>query len=149
MIRQSPTKGCVCTLHQIRRNSFRVATNKWAVISGLRSATLSCDWKMNMKRCPQCNRVETDEALAFCRADGTALVNDSSSLNSESGTMQLGTSQPNETATSILPQTTPLSMNRSTGPTTVLPVQQVGSTSALLKTKRRRTAAAIVVILSQ
>jgi hypothetical protein len=23
-----------------------------------------------MKRCPQCNRVESDEALVFCRADG-------------------------------------------------------------------------------
>jgi len=28
-----------------------------------------------MKRCPQCNRIDTDEALAFCRADGTALIN--------------------------------------------------------------------------
>lgn len=31
-----------------------------------------------MKRCPQCNRVETDDALAFCRVDGTALVSDES-----------------------------------------------------------------------
>ncbi|MFN2532891.1 MAG: tetratricopeptide repeat protein [Pyrinomonadaceae bacterium] len=27
-----------------------------------------------MKRCPQCNRVETDDALAFCRVDGARLV---------------------------------------------------------------------------
>jgi adenylate cyclase len=27
-----------------------------------------------MKRCPTCNRVETDEALKFCRIDGAALV---------------------------------------------------------------------------
>ncbi len=27
-----------------------------------------------MKRCPTCNRVEIDDALVFCRADGTALV---------------------------------------------------------------------------
>ena len=26
-----------------------------------------------MKRCPQCNRLETDDALAFCRIDGTRL----------------------------------------------------------------------------
>ena len=26
-----------------------------------------------MKRCPQCNRVETDEALKFCRIDGATL----------------------------------------------------------------------------
>ena len=43
-----------------------------------------------MKRCPQCNRVETDEALKFCRADGSTLVSDSSSLNSEAGTAQIG-----------------------------------------------------------
>lgn len=27
-----------------------------------------------MKRCPQCNRVETDDVLAFCRVDGTRLI---------------------------------------------------------------------------
>jgi len=27
-----------------------------------------------MKRCPQCNHVETDDALVYCRADGTPLV---------------------------------------------------------------------------
>ena len=26
-----------------------------------------------MKRCPACKRVEPDDALAFCRADGTRL----------------------------------------------------------------------------
>src|SRR4030095_2512656 len=29
-----------------------------------------------MKRCPQCNRIETDDALAFCRVDGTRLIAD-------------------------------------------------------------------------
>src|SRR6476661_3988617 len=29
-----------------------------------------------MKRCPQCNRIETDDALAFCRMDGTRLIAD-------------------------------------------------------------------------
>ena len=32
-----------------------------------------------MKRCPQCNRVETDAALKFCRVDGTVLVGDTGS----------------------------------------------------------------------
>ena len=41
-----------------------------------------------MKRCPQCNRVESDESLKFCRADGVTLVNDSSSIGSEAGTAQ-------------------------------------------------------------
>ena len=34
-----------------------------------------------MKRCPQCNRL--DDALVFCRADGTGLIGDSTSFNSE------------------------------------------------------------------
>jgi len=29
-----------------------------------------------MKRCPQCNRIETDDALGFCRMDGTRLIAD-------------------------------------------------------------------------
>ena len=56
-----------------------------------------------MKRCPHCNRVESDDALVFCRVDGAALVNDSSPLNSESGTTQFGSSeQSNEIGASIL-----------------------------------------------
>ena len=27
-----------------------------------------------MKRCPQCNRVEADATLVFCRTDGAPLV---------------------------------------------------------------------------
>ncbi len=58
-----------------------------------------------MKRCPACNRIETDDALAFCRADGTALVSDSSPLGSEGGTAQLGSaSAASEIEISILPQ---------------------------------------------
>src|SRR6185503_10066742 len=34
-----------------------------------------------MKRCPQCNHISTDNALAFCRADGVRLVEDSGSFN--------------------------------------------------------------------
>ena len=62
-----------------------------------------------MKRCPQCNRVETDDALVFCRVDGTRLLNDSGAVNTGAGTMQFGSgavmNQPatNEIETSILP----------------------------------------------
>jgi hypothetical protein len=35
-----------------------------------------------MKRCPQCNRVETDAALKFCRVDGATLMTDSSAIES-------------------------------------------------------------------
>src|SRR5436190_2741876 len=99
-----------------------------------------------MKRCPQCNRVENDDTLVYCRVDGTALVNDSS-LSSEMGTAQLGSgSIPTEASTSVLPNKTAASMNRSTGPTTVLTTQQVGSTNALPKTRRRRTAAIVFIV---
>ena len=46
-----------------------------------------------MKRWPQCNRVETDEALAFCRSDGTPLVRESLPLNTEAGTAKFGSSE--------------------------------------------------------
>ncbi len=39
-----------------------------------------------MKRCPTCNRIETDDTLAFCRLDGARLV----SFDSESATAVLG-----------------------------------------------------------
>lgn len=51
-----------------------------------------------MKRCPQCDRVETDEALKFCRIDGTRLVV-SAPLDAESATMALPRSQPVEEVT--------------------------------------------------
>lgn len=51
-----------------------------------------------MKRCPQCNRAETDETLKFCRIDGTALVV-STPLDSESATIALPASQPIEEVT--------------------------------------------------
>ncbi len=104
-----------------------------------------------MKRCPQCNRVETDDALAFCRADGAALVSDSASFNSEAGTAKLGaTSVATEIETSILPHTsTTPEITRSTGSTTVLPAQLPSSTRReLTKPKRRRMAIAIVLLIA-
>ncbi len=41
-----------------------------------------------MKRCPQCNHIATDDLLAFCRADGARLVQDSDSF-SDSKTVAL------------------------------------------------------------
>ncbi len=102
-----------------------------------------------MKRCPQCNRVETDDALVFCRADGTALVSDSALFNSEAGTAKLGTtSAASEIETGILPHTsTTPNIDRSTGPTTALPAPPSPSTTReLTKPKRSRVAIAIVVL---
>jgi hypothetical protein len=70
-----------------------------------------------MKSCPQCNRVETDDALAFCRADGSPLEETSTELE-----------------TSLLPQTvTDPGHVRSTGPTTKLPQSDAQSTTRELK----------------
>jgi len=51
-----------------------------------------------MKRCPQCNRVETGETLKFCRADGTPLTV-STALESKSATITLPDSRPSEEVT--------------------------------------------------
>src|SRR5947199_10865945 len=100
-----------------------------------------------MKRCPQCNRVETDDALVFCRADGTALVSDSSSLNSEADTAALGSAAvASEIETSVLPHTTEDAMSRSTAPTVVLPAALACTTGALAKPQRRRLVIKIAII---
>src|SRR5262245_23605865 len=81
-----------------------------------------------MKRCPQCNRLETDEALKFCRVDGVTLVSDSPSFSSEAGTAALGSGGiSTEITTSVLPHRTGVSINRPTAPTTVLPTQTAPS----------------------
>ena len=104
-----------------------------------------------MKRCPQCNRVETDEALKFCRVDGATLVSESSSLADEAGTAPLGTSpDASEVHTSILPHNTQANVNRATGPTTTLPQVSTGSTHELSKPRPRKAlliAIAAVVII--
>lgn len=76
-----------------------------------------------MKRCPQCNRVETDDALVYCRVDGAGLTIDSASALTESETR-------------ILPQPTGASVDRSTAPTTALPATMPpGRTRPLRKHK--------------
>ena len=97
-----------------------------------------------MKRCPQCNRVETDEALKFCRVDGATLVSDSSPISSEAGTAQLDSS---EVHTSILPHHTDANVKRATG-ATALPVQQsTGATTQLSKPLKPRVVIAIAASL--
>ena len=102
-----------------------------------------------MKRCPQCHRVETDEALKFCRIDGTTLISDSSSISGEAGTAQLGApSDTSEVHTSILPHQTNPPVNRATGPTTVLPLPPTtGSTSELSKTKAKRRMTVVIAVV--
>ncbi|HEX9422258.1 MAG TPA: hypothetical protein VF899_03395 [Pyrinomonadaceae bacterium] len=102
-----------------------------------------------MKRCPQCNRVESDEALKFCRVDGATLVSDSFPFTAEGETAQLGSaSAANETETSVLPHRTDANINRPTAPTTVLPAPQTQSTTRdLSKPKRRRLVLALLILM--
>jgi TolB-like protein/Flp pilus assembly protein TadD len=101
-----------------------------------------------MKRCPQCNRVETDETLAFCRNDGTSLVSDSLPPGGEAGTVRLGGTA-TESETSILPHVTNVNVSRSTGPTTVLPIAAIQSgTRELTKPKRNWVVIAFVVVVA-
>src|SRR5215831_5633068 len=99
-----------------------------------------------MKRCPQCNRVETDEALKFCRVDGASLVNDS--IYEEAGTVKFGSGKvASETATGILSQPTDANFNRGTAATTVLPQMLPSSTTREL-TKPRRKSTIIVAFIA-
>src|SRR5262245_14018689 len=101
-----------------------------------------------MKRCPQCNRVETDDALAFCRADGTALIIDSGSIGADAGTAKFGSAPvSSEIETSILPHRNDADISRSTGPTTVLPAPATpGAVGGLSKPKRLRVVILLVTL---
>src|SRR5262252_6787409 len=99
-----------------------------------------------MKRCPQCNRVETDEALKFCRIDGATLIDDAT-LGGEAGTAQL-VANASEVHTSILPHNTSANANRTTGPTTVLPLPSTPATGAIAKLRKRTTAIIAAVIVT-
>ncbi|HEU4480118.1 MAG TPA: hypothetical protein VFR80_16490, partial [Pyrinomonadaceae bacterium] len=85
-----------------------------------------------MKRCPQCNRVERDDALVFCRIDGAALLGESSALDSETARLGEGAT---ELDTSILPHRTDAQVSRATGPTTALPPSATGHTRELYKSR--------------
>src|SRR6266478_5091381 len=76
-----------------------------------------------MKRCPQCNRIATDNLLAFCRVDGVRLVQDSGSVI-DSETIALLPDTPTVETSAIhvsLSEASfsidPSSLSRSTGPT--------------------------------
>jgi TolB-like protein/Flp pilus assembly protein TadD len=103
-----------------------------------------------MKRCPQCNRLETDDSLVYCRVDGAALISDSGSFSGDPNTAKFG-SVPvsSEIETSFLPHRTDPEINRATVPTTVLPATQPTSPAGdLSKLKRRRFAIAIVIVVT-
>ena len=122
-----------------------------------------------MKRCPQCNRVEADDSLTFCRTDGTPLIRDSLHESDEAGTARLGTTASErrtpaskagtaasergtpvtEIETSVLPHTTDAHRSRGTGPTTALPAASTPTGSReLAKQNRKWVAIAFLVFVA-
>jgi TolB-like protein len=102
-----------------------------------------------MKRCPQCLRVDTDDALKFCRADGATLISDSGAISAEAGTAKFGSGAvSNEIETSIRPHRTDANSNRGTAPTTVLPAAPSSTTGALAKPRKRKTAIMIALLVT-
>ncbi len=95
-----------------------------------------------MKRCPICNRVESDDALVYCRTDGTPLITDSLSLSREAGSGSFN-SKNSEIETSILPHRTDAHIGRSTGPTTLLPTAPIGTQEL---TRTRRTLITVIIV---
>jgi TolB-like protein/Flp pilus assembly protein TadD len=104
-----------------------------------------------MKSCPACKRVESDETLTFCRADGTPLVRDSGPVSTDAGTKRFGSAAlASEVETSVLSQhATDAGMSSAGGPTTVLPASSVfPTTRELSKPKRRKAILAIAVVIA-
>jgi TolB-like protein len=104
-----------------------------------------------MKRCPQCHRLEPDDNLGYCRADGTALISDSGPVRTEAGTVKF-VSAPvsSEIETSFLPQTiTNANINQRIAPTTVLPAQHAQeNTRELSQPKRGNAIVAIAAVIA-
>src|SRR5437588_6449100 len=100
-----------------------------------------------MKRCPQCNRVEPDEALVFCRVDGAALVSDSDSVSGDDATVRFGSSpMATEAGPGVVPHhATGAGVSRATGPTTVLDRQQTIAGRRDLSTPRRSTIVVLAI----
>ena len=101
-----------------------------------------------MKHCPTCKRVESDDALAYCRVDGTTLVSDSLSSGDNAGTaMFVPGAVSSEIETNILPNTKDTSIDRNTAATTALPAQpNQSSTRKLSKPKQRRFGVALIAL---
>lgn len=102
-----------------------------------------------MKHCPECNRLETDDALAFCRVDGIRLISDSGSFSGDAGTTKFDSgSVLSEIETSILTHETDANITSKTAPTSVLPPTPAPSTTHGLSKPRRRGLALATLALA-
>ena len=87
-----------------------------------------------MKRCPRCNRLETDETLKFCRTDGTPLVDEEAPTD-----VLTRTSEP--ATTEVLKADTTVDVGTaSTAPTGTAPTTKANSS-------RRRLALVIITAI--
>ena len=93
-----------------------------------------------MKRCPQCNRLESDDALGFCRADGTPLLDVAADVEGDAGTIKLSSGPlATEAETGRLNDaSTNISQVRGTGPTTVLTGRPEGERTQPLGERKNR-----------
>jgi TolB-like protein len=100
-----------------------------------------------MKRCPRCNRAESDDSLAFCRADGARLVSDGGFVSEGAGTLRFDSAPTTgDTATRILQ--TGEGLSRPTAPTTVLDGgRPPGAARELSRPRSRRRVLAAVLAL--
>src|SRR5262249_1504499 len=100
---------------------------------------------IHMKRCPQCNRLEPDDTLAFCRVDGSSLL---AVTSEELGTIRLNSGpHVDEGRTTILPsEHTSDALPKITGTTTSsTPSQPI--TRELKKPKKLRLVVLVLVVL--
>lgn len=102
-----------------------------------------------MKRCPECNRVESDNTLSFCRIDGATLIRDSGSVAEEAGTIRFDSSTlSSEIHTSILPNAaTDRVFHRATAPTVVLPPAEPTAETRIARKTRWWPAIVVVTVL--
>ena len=97
-----------------------------------------------MKRCPKCNRLESDDTLAFCRTDGTLLI---SVTSDELGTIRLNSGPiTGDVRTTLLPSP-PITSEAVSQPTaeTVEPPQP--NTRELRKPKKLKIIVAVVILV--
>lgn len=101
-----------------------------------------------MKRCPQCSRVETDDALAYCRVDGTALISDSLALDTEAGSAQIASgSAASEIDTSILPHTTNAGLRLKVPSSDLRPETGGNATQELTRRKHKAVVLTIALVI--
>lgn len=100
-----------------------------------------------MKRCPQCNRVDADDTLTFCRVDGTPLVRQYGASGEETGTLRFGSAPISGESETPIPPTRE-DITRTIAPTTVLDERRVSrdTGSGKLKFRGRVVLAAVAIV---